>query len=67
MTDAIIRTCLNIDGSNQREKGFYFDVSNDKPYINFNFQRETPPDKIESMLDREITDEEIDRAKLVLF
>jgi len=41
LTDGIIRSCLNQDGSGDREKGFYFDLSNKSSYVEFNFQRET--------------------------
>lgn len=39
LTDAIIRTCLNIEGSNNREKGLYFAVNSGNPFIEVNFQR----------------------------
>lgn len=63
LTDAIIRTCLNEDGSNEREKGYYFDISNTSPYVTFNFQRGTSVQKLEESLGRIPTDEEIERAK----
>lgn len=38
LTDGIIRSCLNQDGSGDREKGFYFDLSNKSSYVEFNFK-----------------------------
>jgi hypothetical protein len=67
LTDGIIRSCLNLDGSKEREKGFYFDLSNDNAFIEFNFQRGTCIDKLKSSLGREVTDEEIDKAKSIPF
>jgi hypothetical protein len=67
LTDSIIRSCLNLDGSKEREKGFYFDLSNDNAFIEFNFQRGTSIDKLQSSLGREVTDEEIEKAKSIPF
>ncbi len=67
LTDSIIRTCLNLDGSNERESGFYFDISNDTPFIDFNFQRGTSVTKLEESLGREATEEEIEKAKEIPF
>ena len=67
LTDSIIRTCLNQDGSNVRETGFYFDISNETPYIDFNFQRETSIEKLERSLGRKVNDEEIEKAKKIPF
>lgn len=67
LTDGIIRSCLNFNGSKEREKGFYFDVSNDNAFIEFNFQRGTSVDTLKSMFGRDITDEEIEKAKLIPF
>ena len=67
LTDGIIRSCLNLDGSKKREKGFYFNLSNDNPFIEFNFQRETPINKLKSSLAREVTDEENEKAKSIPF
>lgn len=61
LTDSIIRTCLNENGKNTREKGFFFDFSN--PAIHYGFQRNTNSEKIKNFLKREITDEEIEEAK----
>lgn len=67
LTDGIIRSCLNLDGSKEREKGFYFDLSNDNAFIEFNFQRGTSVDKLKSSLGREVTEEEIEKAKSIPF
>ena len=67
LTDGIIRSCLNLDGSREREKGFYFDLSNGNAFIEFNFQRGTSIDKLKCLLGREATEEEIEKAKLIPF
>ena len=67
LTDAIIRSCLNLEGSKEREKGFYFELSNDNAFIGFNFQRGTSVDKLKSSLGRDVTDEEIEKAKSIPF
>lgn len=67
LTDSIIRTCLNLDGANDRETGFYFDISNNSPFVSFNFQRDTSIDKLEESLGRQATDYEIKRAKQIPF
>lgn len=67
LTDGIIRSCLNQGGSKEREKGLYFDLSNDTPFVNFNFQRNTSVAEVEDTLGREINNEEIDKAKKVPF
>mgnify|MGYP006087250175 CR=1 FL=1 len=36
LTDAIIRTCLNMDGTKEREQGLYFDISTNKESVEFN-------------------------------
>jgi len=63
LTDNIIRSCLNIEGVNQREKGFMFDMFNNKAFMDFGFQRETPISSVESALGREATETEIEKAK----
>jgi len=67
LTDSIIRSCLNEDGSNERERGFYFDMSSNTPYVNFNFQRVTSIEVLEEALGRVPTDEEIEKAKEIPF
>jgi hypothetical protein len=62
LTDGIIRSCLNLEGNAEREKGFYFDLSN-KTHVNFNFQRGTDIEKLEAALGRPATEEEIEKAK----
>lgn len=66
-TDKIIRSCLNLDGGNERETGFYFDLSNDTAFVEFNFQRETSIPKLEETLGRVATEEEIEQAKKIPF
>ncbi|SDB30242.1 hypothetical protein SAMN03097699_0596 [Flavobacteriaceae bacterium MAR_2010_188] len=66
LSDGIIRQCLNIDGSNDRERGFYFDISNDNPFVEFNFQR-LDEVTLENSLGRPATDEEIESAKQIPF
>ncbi len=67
LTDSIIRSCLNQDGINQREKGFYFEMGSDSPFVEFNFQRETSIEKISESLERYPTDIEIEKAKRIPF
>ena len=67
LTDSIIRTCLNENGENVREKGFYFDVSNDSPFVEFNFQRRTTLEKLKTALGRDPNDGEIKKAKQIPF
>ncbi len=67
LTDSIIRTCLNLDGANEREAGYYFDVSNNTPFVDFNFQRGTSIPKLEESLGRQATEEEIEKAKEIPF
>lgn len=67
MTDSLIRSCLNYDGSNDREKGLYFDISNDTPFVDFNFQRDTSIEKLEEGLGRQPSEEEIENAKRIPF
>jgi hypothetical protein len=63
LTDAIIRKCLNENGTNYREKGFMFGLSNKSPFVEFSFQRETKTESIIDALGRQPTDEEINEAK----
>ncbi len=65
LTDSIIRTCLNEDGSNVREKGFYFKMSSKTPYVNFNFQRGTSIQNLEETIGRPPTEDEIEKAKKI--
>lgn len=67
LTDSIIRLALNEGGSNTREKGLYFDLSNNKGGVEFNFQRNTNSEEIRKEINRELTDEEIENAKEIPF
>ncbi len=65
MTDGIICSLLNVDGNKEREKGIYFDLSNENVFVVFNFQRGTFIDKLEASLGRQVSDDEIEkRGKL---
>lgn len=66
LTDAIIRSCLNIEGSNNREKGLYFAINSKNPFIELNFQR-LDEQTIEKAIGRKPTDEEIENAKQIPF
>lgn len=63
LTDKIIRSCLNQDGCNEREKGLYYDISNTNSEVKFGFQRNTTRKRLEDKLGREATEEEIEQAK----
>lgn len=67
LTDSIIRLALNEGGSNTREKGLYFDLSNNKGGVEFNFQRHTNSDEIRKEIKRDLTDDEIENAKEIPF
>lgn len=67
LTDAIIRSCLNQDGSQARERGFYFDLSGNTPFVEFNFQRGTTIEYLEKSLGRLPTEQEIENAKTIPF
>lgn len=70
LSDAIIRSCLNLDGldgNKNREKGFYFDISNSSAFVEFNFQRATSIPRLEEALGRKPTDEEINQAMQIPF
>jgi hypothetical protein len=67
LTDSIIRSCLNQGGENEREKGYYFDISSDKTFTEFNFQRNTTLGTLEAGLGRLPSDEEIEKAKKIPF
>lgn len=67
LTDSIIRTCLNEDGLNIREKGHYFKISNQSLFIDFNFQRGTSQERLLKTLGREATEDEIAKAKDIPF
>jgi len=67
LSDNIIRTALNAEGSKKREKGFYFDMSNNSGAIKFNFQRATPQEVLKEGLGRQPSEEEIEDAKTFPF
>lgn len=67
LTDGIIRSCLNEGGSNAREKGLYYDFSNNAFFTDMNFQRATSYEGLKESLGREPTEEEIEKAKKVPF
>lgn len=59
LTDGIIRSALNIDGSNIRNRGFYFELGTETPFVEFGIQQDTPPLKVEEAIGRELTEAEI--------
>ena len=63
LTDAIIRSCLNFGGVNEREKGGYFSFDNNSLFTRFKFQRNTNVEDIKKILGEEPTEEEIENAK----
>ena len=67
LTDSIIRTALNLEGSNVRESGFYFTVETGNPFFDFNFQRATPIIAVENALGRDANENEIAEAKRRLY
>jgi hypothetical protein len=67
LTDAIIRPCLNEDGSNEREKGFYYDISTGKMDTEFNFQRGATEATFLKEMGRLPTDEENKKARVIPF
>lgn len=67
LTDSVIRSCLNYDGSNDREKGLYFPMATNESFVDFSFQRNTPAHFLEDQLKRPIEEEEIDRSKVIPF
>lgn len=66
LTDAIIRSCLNINGVNEREKGLYFSIDNANPFMDFNFQR-LDEQTLENAIGRKPTEGEIENAKSIPF
>jgi hypothetical protein len=67
LSDSIIRTALNWEGSNGRERGFYFTAETGNPFLNFNFQRSTPIDAVEQAFGRSADEQEIEHAKERLY
>jgi hypothetical protein len=66
LSDGIIRKCLNIGGTNERERGYYFDISNGNPFVEFNFQR-IDEVNLEKGLGRIPTEEELENARQIPF
>ncbi len=66
LSDGIIRKCLNIGGTNERERGYYFDISNGNPFVEFNFQR-IDEVNLEKGLGRAPTEEELENARQIPF
>lgn len=63
LTDSIIKTALNEEGSDVREKGSYFNMSDNVYFTDYNFQRKTSGDEFEKVLGRLPNDEEIKKSK----
>ena len=66
LSDGVIRKCLNIGGTNDRERGYYFDISNGNPFVEFNFQR-IDEVNLEKGLGRAPTEEELENARQIPF
>ena len=66
LSDGIIRKCLNIGGTNERERGYYFDISNENPFVEFNFQR-IDEVNLEKALGRNPSEEELEKARQIPF
>src|SRR5690606_8920606 len=66
LSDGVIRKCLNIGGTNERERGYYFDISNGNPFVEFNFQR-IDEVNLEKGLGRAPTEEELENARQIPF
>jgi hypothetical protein len=63
LTDAIIRTALNQNGVKDRDYGYYMAFDSNKPFADFKFQRATSTEKLESLLGRPVTEEEMQKSK----
>jgi hypothetical protein len=50
LSDKIIRSGVNENGNNTREKGQVFNISNNTDTIEFRFQRSTSPEAVEETL-----------------
>lgn len=66
LTDSIIRTALNLDGSNVREKGFNFTFDSQNPNVELKFQK---IDEVTLLKEtgRLPTEDEIEEAKKIPF
>lgn len=67
LTDAIIKRCLNIDGSTSRNKGSYYKISPQTASVQYNYQRGVLPEINEEILGRATTEEEDQQARRVPF
>jgi len=63
LTDSIIRTALNEDGVNERDKGIYFEINPDNLFSEMKFQRGASPEKLEELLGRATNDEENQQSR----
>lgn len=61
LSDFIIRTALNLDGSNERNTGKYFGFDTRKEIVDYTFQQ-ISTEHIEEVLGRPASDDEIDAA-----
>ncbi|WP_264538053.1 hypothetical protein [Flavobacterium sp. N1736] len=55
LSDFIIKTALNEDGVNTRSKGIYWGIDSRKIVVDFKFQQEASPKKLEDLLQRKTT------------
>lgn len=67
LTDGVIRSCLNEEGANGREKAMAFNISLDEKSIEARFQRNTSQKSIQETFGREASEEEIEEAKKTMF
>ncbi|RZJ65619.1 MAG: hypothetical protein EOO50_13295 [Flavobacterium sp.] len=62
-SDFLIKNALNEDGKSDREKGMYWSIDTESPTVDFNFQRNASPIKLEKLFGRQTTDEENEKSK----
>jgi hypothetical protein len=62
VTDFLIRTALNEDGVNFKNKGLYWSFPIDTPFLDFKYQQSSR-ESIEKVLGREATEEENEEAR----
>ena len=67
LTDAIIKRCLNIDGSISRDKGSYYKFSPQTASVQYYYQRGVLPEINEEILGRPTTEEEDKQAIQIPF
>lgn len=63
LTDFIIRTALNEDGVNVKNKGLYYSFDPDRKSVGFKYQQRASPERLQEVLGRETTDDENAEAK----